>query len=221
VDTAALLSQLGCLHVPAPLIAKALQGAAMTPTELREYHAHAQFGAELIRNIPRLTDVADIVLYQHKAFDGSGFPLSGPRGAELPLGARILHVALAYDELRAQGWSDPAIIEELTRNARLYDPDVLQALAQHVARRAGESRLRVTVADLRDGMVVLDDVRDSSGKLLVCRGLEVNAQVRRFLARFHEEGRLVEQVLVSDVPVAARSAPVPAPAQAPSSAAAA
>jgi hypothetical protein len=89
----------------------------------------------------------------------------------------------------------------LTRESKRYDPRVLGALASHVDRQSGERRLRVAPFELRDGMVLLEDVCNAAGKLLVCRGQEVTAQVRRFIERFHEEGRLAAApVLVVDVP---------------------
>lgn len=201
IDTAAQLSQIGCLHVPTEIVTKVHEGDELTADEQRKFYAHAQLGADLLRNIPRLGPVADIVMYQHKAYDGSGFPALGATGDEIPLGARILHVALAHDALRAQGWTDASIMVQLTRDARRYDPHVLAALAKHVDRQNGERRLRVLPHELRDGMVLLEDVCTSAGKLLVCRGHDVTAQVRRFLARFHDEGRLsVHPVLVVDAP---------------------
>ena len=51
-----------------------------------------QVGSRLIGKIPRLQEVAKIILYQAKNFDGTGFPEDHVSGADIPLGARILRV---------------------------------------------------------------------------------------------------------------------------------
>ena len=62
---------------------------------------HPRIAADLVGNIPRLREVAEIIAYQEKRFDGGGLPPDGASGGRIPLGARVLKVALDFDTLEA------------------------------------------------------------------------------------------------------------------------
>ena len=57
-----------------------------------------QRGAELVEGLPNMKRVAEYIRYHREKFDGSGFP-HGLQGERIPLGARILGIADAYDQL--------------------------------------------------------------------------------------------------------------------------
>jgi response regulator RpfG family c-di-GMP phosphodiesterase len=197
IDTAANLALLGCVGLAPELMDRVISGAALSDSEQMEYLAHPLLTAELIRNIPRLHNVADIILYQHKHFDGRGFPIDERRGEDLPIGARILHVVLAHDELKSKGWSDASIHERLRGQTSRFDPRVIQALG--VATGADEEVrvLRLPIAEVRDGMIFEENVTTTTGILLVCEGQEVTPAVRRHLLNFLEAGWLSNDVLVA------------------------
>ncbi len=197
LETAVSISQLGCVGLPSELLAKAAQGTELTRSEKEEYQAHPQLAADLVARIPRMEGVADIVLYQNKNFDGSGYPRDSRREGDVPLGARILRVVLAFDELKGQGWSDAATLESLTDRAKLFDPQVLDALGKTLVDSDSTETRRVPVAELTDGMIVQEDVRSDKGVLLVCQGQVVTATVRRHLTKFASSGALSGQVLVT------------------------
>jgi response regulator RpfG family c-di-GMP phosphodiesterase len=206
LDTAASLALLGCVGLTPELLDKVLQGAALSAAEKLEYAAHPLLAADLIRKIPRMENVADALLYQHKHFDGTGFPVDQRRGDDLPIGARILHVVLAYDELKSQGWSEASIYENLRGQKSRFDPAVLEAFAKCID-EAGTSRvLRVPIKEIKDGMRIEEDVKTTTGILLVCHGQEVTPTVRQHLTKFHSAGLLDNHVLVMAAPQRAASA---------------
>ena len=59
---------------------------------------HPEVGADIVKNVKYLEEVADYVKYHHERLDGSGYP-EGLKGDEIPEGARILAVADVYDAL--------------------------------------------------------------------------------------------------------------------------
>lgn len=197
LDTAASLSLLGCVALPPELLSKVLEGAPLNAAEQREYQAHPALAAELLRNIPRMDGVADIVLYQHKSFDGTGFPADLRSGHALPVGARILNVVLAYDDLSNQGWSDRKIYDNLRRQSQLYDPRVLKALEQCLEEADSRECQRLPLADIREGMTIEEDIRTSSGMLLVCKGHIIKRATEERLRKLAKAGLLDVQVLVS------------------------
>ena len=67
---------------------------------------HAEEGAEIVSRLGFLADAVPAIRHHHENFDGTGYP-AGLAGVEIPLGARIIHVADALDAMM---------------NARVYRP---------------------------------------------------------------------------------------------------
>jgi len=59
---------------------------------------HPAIGANLLKKIPFLEKASDLVLYHHERYDGKGYP-EKLKGEEIPLGARIIAVADAFDTM--------------------------------------------------------------------------------------------------------------------------
>ena len=199
LDTSASLCLLGCVALREELLEKVLAGDPLDKSERGEYEAHPLLAAELISQIPRMQGVANAILYQHKNFDGSGFPSDDVKGDELPIGARILRVVLDYDELTSQGWSDTAIYEKLNAQAGRYDPGVLAALRKCLDECSSANIARIPIAELRNGMTIREDIKTSAGVLLVCEGQVVTTALQNHLQKFVTAGTLSTTVLV-DVP---------------------
>lgn len=62
---------------------------------------HPVFAGHILGPIPELSDIIEIVVHHHERYDGSGYP-DGLEGSSIPLGARILSVADAYDALTSR-----------------------------------------------------------------------------------------------------------------------
>jgi len=130
IERAALLHNLGRLALPDQiLIRKERTLSEEERTKLRSYPLHGQ---AMLKNVPFLAAASEIAVAAHERYDGSGFP-RGLRGEAIPLGARIVAVADAYDELVA-GIGDtpvsPARATEMLSVDRIaqFDPLVLGAL---------------------------------------------------------------------------------------------
>jgi putative nucleotidyltransferase with HDIG domain len=110
---------------------------ALTADEYEVVKEHPSVGARILRSIHFLAPHVPIVEYHHERPDGQGYP-HRLRGDEIPLLARIVHVADAFDAMtsarayrRARGASDA--LRELWRYAGTqFDADVVQALAAAV-----------------------------------------------------------------------------------------
>ncbi|MBA4395569.1 MAG: histidine kinase, partial [Desulfobacca sp.] len=70
LETAAMLSQIGCILLPLDALGKLFQGKTLTAEEFQVFQMHPGIGYDLLSKIPRLEAVAKIVLYQEKGFDG-------------------------------------------------------------------------------------------------------------------------------------------------------
>jgi putative nucleotidyltransferase with HDIG domain len=130
LERGALLHDIGKLDMPLSILSKA---APLSDSEWRVMRTHPQVGYDLVRNQSRLADAADIVLAHHEAYDGSGYP-RGLRGRDIPIGARILAVADAYDSMTQPHTQRPPLppamaMDEIERcSGRQFDPDCAGAL---------------------------------------------------------------------------------------------
>src|SRR5207248_7117055 len=70
----------------------------LTAEETEHLQQHVMIGYAILADVPQIRDLLPGVLYHHEHYDGSGYP-EGLAGEDIPLQARILAVADAYDAL--------------------------------------------------------------------------------------------------------------------------
>ena len=107
VDTlrlGALLHDIGKIGVPDNILGKP---SALTASEFELIRTHPVVGARILRSIPFLAPHLPIVELHHERPDGHGYPY-GLRGEAIPLEARIVHVADAYDAMTSARAYRPA-----------------------------------------------------------------------------------------------------------------
>ena len=192
-ETAARLSQIGLLLLPDETLDKINRGRSLSVSEKDALDEHPATAAYLLAKIPRMEGIAEIVANQGKHFDGTGIPSDARQGKDIPLGARILHVAVAFDVLTAAGKSKGEAYAEMLRHSKRYDPNVLKALSLVLGDEAKFYIKSVEIDDLREGMILAEDVFSSSNsKLLLSKGHELNEpiieQFRRYKAIFRLRG---------------------------------
>lgn len=96
LNTSALLHDIGKLAVPEHILNKP---GRLTPAEMEKTKIHASVGASILEKVNFSYPVVPTVKYHHECWDGSGYP-EGLKGQNIPMTARILSVADAYDSLR-------------------------------------------------------------------------------------------------------------------------
>lgn len=196
LNTAVFLSQLGCINVSEGILEKVSRGETLNREETKEYLDHPKKGAELIQKIPRLESIAKIVAYQHKNFDGSGVPFNECKGEDIPIEARILNVVIAFDDRKNADWSDAAAYEYLNEQQEKYDPKVLKALSNCIS-LSEKITIRVELDQLRNNMIIEEDIFSVENTLLICRGTKVTQIIREHLIAFKKNGMLNQKVLVT------------------------
>ena len=197
LETAAMLSQIGCVILPEDVLKKVYKGEPLTGKESQLYNMYPSIGHDLIKNIPRMEEIARIVAYQEKYFDGTGIPLDKVKGEDIPLGARILKVSLDFDKLQSAGLSPEMAVKRLRKTPERYDPKVLNALTSTIS--IGEKAVvqELALNELKGTMVLADDIRTTEGALLVSKGQEVTwpliARLRNFsrTKHIHEPIRVI------------------------------
>src|SRR4051794_19639364 len=92
---AALFHDIGKLAIPDAIL---LKPASLTPDEWSLMQRHAEEGARIIDRLGFLNDAVPAIRHHHERFDGTGYP-DRLHGEDIPLGARIIHVADALDSM--------------------------------------------------------------------------------------------------------------------------
>ena len=75
-----------------------LKPSSLTDDEWALMQRHSDEGARIIDRLGFLNDAVPAIRHHHERFDGTGYP-NGLAGEEIPLGARIIHVADALDSM--------------------------------------------------------------------------------------------------------------------------
>jgi putative nucleotidyltransferase with HDIG domain len=125
----ALLHDVGKIGVPDQILRK--QGP-LTDEEWKIMRTHPLLGFEMLKDIPFLHPVLDVVLHHHERFDGSGYP-SGLAGENIPLSARIFSVADTFDAMtndrpyRKAFSREEAVLEINRCIMNQFDPEVVAA----------------------------------------------------------------------------------------------
>ena len=126
---AALVHDLGKTWIANDILNKS---AALSEDERRTMERHPVIGASILIGCDVHPFYVETVLHHHEAWNGLGYP-TGLHGEDIPLSARILTVADAYDALTSQRpykapISDEVARERLLRSAgQQFDPTIVQA----------------------------------------------------------------------------------------------
>src|SRR5229473_218107 len=91
----AVLHDIGKVGIPENILNK---NGPLNPEEWETMKSHVKFGAKILDPLTPLARIRDMVLHHHEFFDGSGYP-EALTGEKIPLGARIIAIADAYDTI--------------------------------------------------------------------------------------------------------------------------
>lgn len=128
LSVAAQLHEFAHVNIPNQILFKT---TALTEQEHRLLINNFERELKMLASVPDLEDAALIVRSIHEQFDGSGYP-DGLVGEQIPLHARIIAVANAYDEMTVRRDSQPnltddeAITRLQTSAGKKFDPEVVR-----------------------------------------------------------------------------------------------
>src|SRR5919109_2774298 len=140
LKVAALLHDVGKVAVPEEILEKP---TALTSSEWRTVVQHPRIGQVILEQAAALKDAVPIILHHHERYAGHGYPF-GLRANEIPLGARIVAIADAYDAMINDRPYKRAItheqaIAELRRHAGTqFDPELVELFCDLYADHAPE-----------------------------------------------------------------------------------
>jgi len=98
IEYAAILHDIGKLAIPDSILNKSDN---LTSEEWEIIRKHPEIGSNLLRGIPFLVEASLLILYHHERYDGKGYPC-GFKGEAIPIGARLIAVADAFDNITTE-----------------------------------------------------------------------------------------------------------------------
>jgi response regulator RpfG family c-di-GMP phosphodiesterase len=214
LETAALLSPIGLAALPAEVTRKLFARVALEGDESAIARRVPKVGHDLLHNIPRMENIARIILYQDKNFDGSGFPEDGCKEDDIPIGARLLKIVRDRLDLEAEGKIGPTAQTIMTERFGIYDYRLLgPCFARFPAllrpRLDGEKAPRhLALSELEPGHHLYTDIVTTSGFVVAATGHQLTGILIERLTNLVELGEVREPFLICDEGMAP---PVPTP----------
>lgn len=192
-ELAALFSQIGAITLPPDIVKKYYAGQALAPSEQSLINALPSVSGELLGHIPRLERVAGMIAGHPRAV-----PAPQPPQEQEPvdLGAQLLSLALAYDELVTRGaLSHFAAVDRLWR-ASAHDQRLVESLKLLENQQQAMEKIQVSVFDLKTNMILNQDIVTRKGLLLMTQGQSISPTLIKSLSNYANRAEIEEQVWV-------------------------
>ncbi|HHT9124573.1 MAG TPA: diguanylate cyclase [Candidatus Brocadiia bacterium] len=128
IENAALLHDIGKIGVPQNIL---LKKGKLTEGEYNLIKKHCTVGTSIVSKAPFFEREVPLILYHQERYDGTGYP-NGLKGLGIPLGARILAIADAYDAMTTdrtyrKKYSKEDAINELKKLCGVqFDPEMIE-----------------------------------------------------------------------------------------------
>jgi response regulator RpfG family c-di-GMP phosphodiesterase len=196
-EAVASLSQLGCVTLDNDLIQQAYADAKMSPEDQARFNAHPQAGMDLLASIPRLEPIAWMIgqqLTKNIPHVVPGVP--EPFAKEIVLGAKILKLALAFDDLRMKRLSIEHAIARLHTRRSEFERELVDGLNDIVPPVERRSLRKVSTLKLAVGMIVEQEIRSAEGMLLVAKSQEITPALLVKLDNRARAGQLDKEIMV-------------------------
>jgi response regulator RpfG family c-di-GMP phosphodiesterase len=128
IELGALFHDIGKIGVRDEVLNKP---SKLTESEYEHIKIHPLVAEQILSPIAELRPIVDIVKYEHERWDGGGYPC-GLKGSEIPLGARLIAIAdawdsMVYDRIYRKALSPEIALAEIEKNSGTqFDPDCVR-----------------------------------------------------------------------------------------------
>ena len=185
-ELAAMLSQIGCVSLPPKLLDKVYDRTPLTDGEYKLFSEHPKIASNLLRSIPRLENIADMIKAQQLPFHRQHEGKNLREEDRIALGGHILKASLEFDYLLAQNLPAKVLFKRLRQQIGDEAPGILDALKNFEVQMNRKVVRSLRVNELDRTMILDEDVFATDGLLLVSRGQEVTFPVLARLRNYAE-----------------------------------
>ena len=200
MEMATMLSDIAYVTLPPETLEKSRSGNALSHAEKQMIAHLPETAHKLLKHIPRLENVARIVLYQAKNLDGSGIPQDSVAGDDIPIESRILKVLHDLKKLEENGMDAAEALSKMGKYSDRYDTRVLQIGEWFFS--AGDEKpqeqiqLDASVSELRPGQILMTNILTVEGRVLMTAGHKLTSPVIEKLYNYHELHKIKEPIKV-------------------------
>ena len=199
VETAGLLHDIGMVGLSNDILSK--RRNEMIGDEQQQYQSHSIRGEMILNEIEMLRPIAKLVRMHHEQFNGRGFP-DGLDGSQIPLLAQIISAASIYDNFVFRGKIKLKDIPDNLQRIRGYqlDPELIELLLEYnlstIQKEADKNYVRVESDDLKEGMILADDIRMKSGAMIMPAGTKLSSNGIGKLQMYVEMANISKEIFI-------------------------
>ncbi len=134
IKVAGLMHDIGKIGIPDSILNKV---EPLTEMEWKEIKSHSEVGYRILSSVNEFSELSEFVLAHHERWDGKGYP-KGLRGAQIPIQARIIGIADAFDAMTSdrtyrRSLSVLEACEEIKQHAGTqFDPVIARIFLDYV-----------------------------------------------------------------------------------------
>jgi response regulator RpfG family c-di-GMP phosphodiesterase len=158
---------------------------------------HHVLAADLIKDIPRFSLVAAIIRLQRKDMDGNGPPDADRiSGTKIPVGARLLHILVDLDTISTATHQGRDVLHHMKSLPNRYDTELIsKILLQEPSPESNEIKM-VALQYLEVGMVLVDDIVSTRGKILLRSSSIITKPMIKILNQMKDYSEIKEPIKV-------------------------
>jgi response regulator RpfG family c-di-GMP phosphodiesterase len=193
IEVSAMFYLIGCITLPPDTITKLIEGRTLIALEKIMYDNHPYIGYKLLNNIPRLENVSHIVFFQNKMRFNNQIPQEIQNKVEnVPLGAKILHLAIEYEYISSKTTLNSDIISYLRKIET--DAELLSAIEKIVVIDSGKELKKLKLSELQSGMIFATDIITINNNKVANRWMEVTSTLLDVMKLIHSKVAIQEPI---------------------------
>ena len=193
-EIAAMLSQLGCVTLPADLMSAAYAGDRLSLQDQKKFDTHSAIAWEMLSRIPRMEAIAQMIANQNNPH-----PIVECRNADekqqIEFGIQLLQAGVTFERYIARGLSPMEAVRWVRSDLKNCDEAILECLDGQAPGGPMVPR-ECAVSDLAVGMTLQQDIRNGVGLLVVAKGQELTHQWIERLKGLSKLGAIGRRVTV-------------------------
>ncbi|HSS96269.1 MAG TPA: HD domain-containing phosphohydrolase [Terriglobales bacterium] len=204
-EVAAMMSQLGCVVLAPETIEAVFAGRELSPEEQARYASHPDVARSLLENIPRMEPIAWMIAHQNRPTSVDS-DITDREMADMRLGADLLQVTIAFDDLLRKGRSRLEAANQVIKQYRHVDQKVVFSLIELDPEREENKGEPCAIEELSVGMVLAKNVYSKTGALVVTEGQQLTSTLILKLKNLLVAGGIDDSVFIVTADASAAAA---------------
>lgn len=191
LEIAAMLSQIGCVTIPANILEKISNGQQLSSEEEEIVKKSPLIASELISNIPRLEAVSEIIAFLQD--DNIKNKEDNPNLRE----NEVLKVAVDLEEMLFNGESREYAVRKFQGRKDIVNKNILEVIDKIKMPHEEKKVLSVQINQIAKGMVLEEDLKAKNGVLLATKGQVITETMKAMFSNYYKQGNISGNVTVS------------------------